>query len=100
MAANEISMQMRFDNVFDLEILSFGFGDVLIDVALRIDYGRFTVCTDQVGSVGQATEIELFEVHWVIVNLSPWREVPNSCRGVPPWAPFWFRGRPRGARPT
>ena len=26
-----------------LRFLSFGFGDVLIDVALRIDYGRFAV---------------------------------------------------------
>ena len=43
MAADEISVQVSFDDVLDFEVPRFGFGDVLIDVALRIDYGRFAI---------------------------------------------------------
>src|SRR5882724_1883853 len=63
MAADEISMQMRFDDVLDLEILRPRFVDVLIDIGLRIDNRGFAVGTDQVRGMSQTTEIELFEEH-------------------------------------
>ena len=43
MAADEIRMQMRFDDVLDLKVLRLRFFDVLIDIALRIDNRRFAV---------------------------------------------------------
>jgi hypothetical protein len=38
---HKIGMKVCLDDMFDLEALGFRFGDVLIDVALRIDYRRF-----------------------------------------------------------
>ena len=40
MAADEIGVQMRLDHISDLQPIGFGFVDVLLDVALRIDYRR------------------------------------------------------------
>ena len=37
MAADEVRVQVRFDDVLDLEILRRRFFDVLVDVTLRID---------------------------------------------------------------
>src|SRR6185503_12630557 len=58
-AADKIRVQVRFDHIFDLEILSSSFLDVLIHVALRIDHHRFTFRSDEVGSMRQTSEIEL-----------------------------------------
>ena len=63
MAADKIGMQMSFDDVLDSQILRVGFFDVLIDIALRIDNGCFTIRSDQIRSVRETTEIELLEVH-------------------------------------
>jgi hypothetical protein len=38
---------VRFNDVFDFQILRVCFFDVLIDIALRIDDGGFTVRADQ-----------------------------------------------------
>jgi hypothetical protein len=43
MAADEVCMQMSFDDVLDSEVLRGRFFDVLIDVALGIDNRCFTV---------------------------------------------------------
>ena len=42
MSAYEIGVQMRFDNVTDLEIVCFCFVEILIDVTLRVDDYSFT----------------------------------------------------------
>jgi hypothetical protein len=54
---------MCFDDVLDLEPVRFSLDDVLVNITLRIDNGRFALRTDQIRSVRQASEIELFEVH-------------------------------------
>src|SRR5262245_33581644 len=46
MAADEIGVQVRLYNVFDLQPLGFGLVDVLLDVALRIDDRRFAPGAD------------------------------------------------------
>ncbi len=63
MTADEVGVQVRFDHVFDLQTLRRGVGEILVNVALRIDDSSFAVRTDQVRRMGQAAEIKLFEVH-------------------------------------
>ena len=63
MATDKIGVQMRLDNIFDLNILSGGFLDVLINVALRINHSRFAFRTNQVRSMRQTSQIELLEIH-------------------------------------
>ncbi len=43
MTADKIRVQVRFDHVFDLQILRGSFVQVLVDVALRIYYRSFSV---------------------------------------------------------
>ena len=49
--AHEVGVEMGLDYVFDLEALSLGFGNVLIDVALRINYCRFAFGGDHIRRV-------------------------------------------------
>src|SRR5204863_9736887 len=62
-ATDKISVQVRFDYVFDFETVRPGFFDVLVYIALRINHRSFSFRTDHVGSMGQAGKIKLFEVH-------------------------------------
>jgi hypothetical protein len=43
MTANKISVEVRFNDVLDLELLRVCFFDVLVYIALRIDYCGFAV---------------------------------------------------------
>ena len=65
MPGNKISMKMREKNVADVEAEFIGIGQVLLDVALRIDDdgGRTSLVSEQVRGVGQAAEIVLFQYH-------------------------------------
>src|SRR5574341_198246 len=54
---------MRFDDVFDFEVLRLRFIDVLLDVALRIDHCGFAVRANQIRGVRQAAQIKLLEIH-------------------------------------
>ena len=65
MAGDEVGVEMGEEDVLDLEFVFGGEGEVLIDVALRIDDGGFAgwFVADEVGGVGEAAEIELFEDH-------------------------------------
>src|SRR5262249_14259151 len=63
MAADEIGVQVRLDHVFDLQPFGFGFVDVLLDVALRINHRRLAFRADQIRSMRQTTQIKLLEVH-------------------------------------
>src|SRR5262245_1223624 len=65
MAADEIGVQMRLDHVSDLKPFGFGFVDVLLDVALRIDDRPFAPGADQIRSMRQTSQIKLLEVHEV-----------------------------------
>src|SRR5712691_8501220 len=63
MATDKISVQVRFDYVFDFETVCVGFFDVIVYIALRIDHRGFAFRADPVRSVRQAGKIELLEVH-------------------------------------
>jgi len=62
---NEIGMQMRQEYVLDLETVLSRESDVLFGVALRVDDGRCTrlLVSNNVGSMRQTRQIELFEDH-------------------------------------
>jgi len=70
MPSHKIGVKMGEENVPDLESVFGGESNVLIRVALRINDGgracRFV--SDDVGSVRQARQIELFEDH----GAAPW----------------------------
>jgi hypothetical protein len=63
MAAHKIGVQMRFNNVCDLETLGRGFLEILLDIALGIHHSRFTVSPNQVGRVCQTSQIKLLKIH-------------------------------------
>jgi len=51
MSADKIGVQMRFDNVFDLLIVGFGFVQLLRHIALWVNNRRFRTRTDVIRSV-------------------------------------------------
>ena len=51
----------RFDDVLDLQAPFFGGVYINIDVALRVDHGRDSLRTHQVGSVGQTSQEKLLD---------------------------------------
>ena len=65
MAGDEIGVEMCEEDVLDREAVFGGEGDVLVDVALRIDDGGGggLFVADQVRRVGQTRQIKLFEDH-------------------------------------
>ena len=63
MAANEIGMQVSFNDVLDLEPLRAGFVQIERDVALRVHHAGHALRPQHVRSVRQAGQIELLKVH-------------------------------------
>src|SRR6266568_4314802 len=62
-AGNKVGVQVTLKNVPDGDsVISSGL-QVQLDVALRIDYHRFTFRSQEVGSMRQTSQIELFEIH-------------------------------------
>ena len=61
-AAHEVGVEVRLDDVADAQALRLGLGQVLLHVAARIHDRGLALGADQVGRVGQATQIELLEV--------------------------------------
>jgi hypothetical protein len=59
-AAHEVCVQVSAD----LELPRFSFCNVLIDIPLRVNHGRLAIGADQVRSMSQAPQVELFEVHY------------------------------------
>ena len=62
-AADEVRVQVRLDDVLDLQSTGGGLRDVLLNVALRVYDRGLALRTDEVGGVRQTAEIELLEVH-------------------------------------
>jgi hypothetical protein len=48
MAAHKIGVEMRFNNVLDLETVGRGFLEILLDIALGIHHSGFAVSANQV----------------------------------------------------
>jgi len=65
MSGDEVRMEMSQKYVTDLQAEFVGVGQVLLDVALRVDDhgGRAGLVSHQIGGVGKAAEIVLFEDH-------------------------------------
>jgi hypothetical protein len=63
MPGDEIRVQMSLNDMRDAQPALARNVEIEADVALRIDYGRYTVGADRIRCVRQATEIELFEDH-------------------------------------
>src|SRR5215469_1185588 len=63
MAADEIGVQVGFDDVLDFHPLPTGFLNVLVHIPLRIHDRCFAIRADQVRSMRQTAEIKLLEVH-------------------------------------
>ena len=62
-SGNKISVKMRFEDVFDRDVLLRGSVEVDLDITLRIDDECLALGGEQVGSVREACEEELFELH-------------------------------------
>ena len=67
MAGDEVRVEVRQEDVLDLEAVLAGEREIPIDVALRIDDGRHTrlLVTDEVRRVGETAEVELLKNHKV-----------------------------------
>ena len=65
MAGDEVGVEVGEEDVADLEAEFLGVGQVLLDVALRVDddRGRTGLVSEQIGSVGQAAQVVLFQNH-------------------------------------
>ena len=63
MAGDKIRVQMSFENVANGRALFGGSLEVKLHIALRIDHDRLAPGSEQVRSVRQAPQVELFEVH-------------------------------------
>src|SRR2546422_11253777 len=71
MAGDKVGVKVSEENVADPEAKFLSVGQVLLDVALRVDDdgGRTGLVSDQIGGVGQATQVILFQNHWILYYL-------------------------------
>ena len=65
MAGDEVGVEVGEEDVADLEPEFLGVGQVLLDVALGVDDdgGRAGLVSEQIGGVGQAAQVVLFQNH-------------------------------------
>src|SRR5665213_698189 len=84
MAGDEVGMKMRQEYVLDLDRVLGGEGDVLVDVALRVNDGcrACLLVSYDIGSVRQARQVELLEDH-----ATPFRR-PRCICGRLRWSPI------------
>jgi hypothetical protein len=68
---NEIGVEMAEKDMANLQSEFCGVDKVLLDVALRVDNdgGRTSFVPEQIGCVGQATQIILFQNHGIFLEL-------------------------------
>ncbi|MGA8729327.1 MAG: hypothetical protein WB608_11310 [Terracidiphilus sp.] len=64
-AGHEVRMEMAEEHVADLQTKFFGVGQVNLNIAPRVhdDGCRTLFVSQQIGSVGEATEVVLFQDH-------------------------------------
>ena len=65
MAGDEVGVEVGEEDVADLQAEFLGVGQVLLDIALRVDDdgGRTGLVSEQIGGVGQAAQVILFQNH-------------------------------------
>src|SRR6266571_6151067 len=81
MAGDKVGVKVSEENVADPEAKFLSVGQVLLDIALRVDDdgGRTGLVCDQIGGVGQATQVILFQNH-KILYYSPAAPVTPTIR--------------------
>jgi hypothetical protein len=62
-AAHEVRVKVRLDDVLNLQPFGSGLFDVLVNVALRVDDRGLAVRADEIRRVRETAEVELLEVH-------------------------------------
>ena len=62
-AGDEIGVQVGLEDVADADAVLLGRLQVNLDITLRIDDDGLAFRCQQVGGVGQTSQVELFEVH-------------------------------------
>src|SRR5262249_10299761 len=65
MAADKIGVQMRFNDIFDLQTLGGGFTEILLYIALWIYHRGLAVSPNEIRRMGQTSQIKLLEIHGV-----------------------------------
>ena len=75
MAGDEVGVEVGQEDVADLQAEFLGVGEVLLDVALRVDDdgGRAGLVSEQIGGVGQAAQVILFQNH-LSIGMCRWME--------------------------
>jgi hypothetical protein len=65
MPGDEVSVEVSEEDMAGLEAKLLGVGQVLLDIALRVDDdgGRAGFVSEQIGSAGETTQVVLFEDH-------------------------------------
>jgi hypothetical protein len=65
MAGDEVGVEVGEEDVADLKAKFLGVGQVLLDIALRVDDdgGRTGLVSEKIGGVGQAAQVLLFQNH-------------------------------------
>ena len=61
--AHEVCVQVRLDDVLDFQPSRLCLGDVLVNVALRVNDRGLAFRADEIGGVRETSEVKLFEVH-------------------------------------
>ncbi len=71
-AGDEVGVEVAEEDVADLKTKPFGVGEILLDVALRIDDdgGLALLITEQIGGVCQASEVVLLQDHRSLMSLA------------------------------
>ena len=79
-AGNEVGVEVAEKDMPDFEAEFFGVGQVLLDVALRVDDdgGRTGLVSEQIGGVGEAAQVVLFQNHGSIGSLAPALQVAGE----------------------
>ena len=72
-AGDEVGVEVAEEDMADLEAKFFRVGQVLLNVALRVDDdgGRTCLVSQQIGGVGKAAQIVLFQNHGNIQYNNP-----------------------------
>ena len=72
MPGHKVRMKVGEKDVADLEAELLRIGEVLMDIALRIDddRGPALLIAEEIGSMRETAEIVLFQDHWVSASLA------------------------------
>ena len=64
-AGGEIGVRMTVENGDDAQSFALRLGEIIIDIAFRIDHRGFAVGAKKIGSVSESFDKETFQIHGV-----------------------------------